>query len=373
MSLEFHGSKDHTLGVEVELQIVDRESRELVSLSPRILESFPECPWVKHELLQSTIEINTRICRDVQEVEDDLREKLSRVRQVAGELGADLIGAGTHPFSRWTDQKITEDSRYHRLVERVQWPARRLLIFGLHVHVGLPDGESAIRVINGLEPWLPHLLALTASSPFWEGEDTGLASCRTKIFESLPTAGLPYRHESWEDFERLLEALVRCQAVESLREIWWDVRPHARFGTVEVRICDTPPTLRETVAVAALIQALVAYLHREGESAGLSHVHNRIIRENKWRATRWSTFGSTIVDEEGRLEPIAESLEKLLERLEPTFRECGSAHELTRIRQMIIEGPSYARQRTVYRETGDLRAVVEWLVREAEEDRPCIP
>jgi carboxylate-amine ligase len=262
---------------------------------------------------------------------------------------------------------VTDKERYHRLLERMQWAARRLLIFGLHVHVGAPDGETAIQVVNHLEPWLPHLLALTASSPLWQGRDTGLASTRIKIFESLPTAGLPYRHHNWHEFEQLLEALIRAQTVESIRETWWDVRPHPHFGTVEVRICDMPPTLADSVAIAALIQALVVHLQREvAEGASVRLPHNRIVRENKWRATRWSTRGSTIVDEEGKLEPISESITKLLEKLRPVFTELGSEAEVARLEHLTHEGPSYARQRAVHEKAGDLKAVVDSLIREAE-------
>jgi len=367
MKLAFEGSPNPTIGVELELQIVDRKTRELVSLAPEIVSSFGDCVWLKPELLQSTIEINTKVCRDIQEVRVDLEEKVDKVRADVAQRGAALLSAGTHPFSTWASQKVTDKERYHRLLERMQWAARRLLIFGLHVHIGVPDGETAIQVVNHLEPWLPHLLALTASSPFWEGRDTGLASTRIKIFESLPTAGLPYRHRDWHEFEQLLKALIRAQTVESIREIWWDVRPHPHFGTVEVRICDMPPTLAESVAIAALIQALVVHLQREvAEGASVQLLHNRIVRENKWRATRWSTRGSTIVDEEGRLEPIAESITKLLEKLRPVFTELGSEAEIARIQQLTHEGPSYARQRVVHDETGDLKAVVDSLIREGE-------
>lgn len=373
MSLVYHGSKRPTLGVELEYQLVDRESGELVSMAPVLLAELPDEGWAKHELFQSTVEINTRICENVGEVREDLERKLAAVQKVAAPHGVALVCAGTHPFSRWQDQKVTDNARYHRLVERMQWPANQLLIFGLHVHVGVPDGETSIAVINHLEEWLPHLLALTASSPFWEGGDTGLASCRTKIFEHLPTAGLPYRHQSWREFEVLVDSLIRAKAIESPREIWWDVRPHARFGTVEVRVCDGTPTIGEAVAVTALVQALIVHLERQiaaGET--LPTLHNRIVRENKWRAARWSTRGSTIVDEEGRCEPIAESIEGLLGQLLPVFEELGSAGELPRIRTMLTCPPSYARQRAVFEETGDLRAVVRALIEECEQDQPLL-
>ena len=371
MALEYNGSPDPTIGVEIELQLIDRETHELAQVASKVLEQFPGSTWAKPELLQSTIEINTDVCSTIEQVRSDLEAKLDKVRAVCEPLGIALVGAGTHPFSRWDDQLITPDKRYHRLIQRVQWPARRLLIFGLHVHVGIPDGETAIAVTNHLEPWLPHLLALTASSPFWEGKDTGLASSRIKVFESLPTAGLPHRHGSWAEFEHLVDVMVKAQAIESMQEIWWDIRPHHRFGTVEVRVCDVVPTLCETVALTALIQGLIVYLQRQIKAGvELPLLHPRIVQENKWRAARYSTRGSTIVDEEGRVEPISETIERLVEDLEPIFQELGSFGELPRILQMVREGPSYARQRAIYKETGDFSKVVECLIRELEEDRP---
>lgn len=371
MKLEFNSSPASTIGVEVELQLVDRKTRELTSAAAEIIDSFGEVDWLKKELLQSTIEINTDVCADISEVETDLSARLDQVRNCADKLGFALLSAGTHPFSRWEEQLVSDDERYRRLVDKVQWPARRMLIFGLHVHVGVPDGESAIQITNHLEPWLPHLLALSASSPFWEGKDTGLASCRSKIFETLPTAGLPYRHENWEEFEQLVGALVRSEGIESIREIWWDVRPHPGFGTVEVRICDAMPTLGETLALAALVQALIVYLQeRIDEGPTTPILHPRIVTENKWRAARYSMEGSTIVDETGTQRPIAETMERLLVDLAPVFEKLGSQAQVPMLQRMIREPPSYARQRRVFEEAGGTEAVVDALILEGESGQP---
>lgn len=373
MALEFRGSQDHTLGVELEYQLVDRKSRNLVQRGPQLLAALQEDSWAKPELFQSTIEINTRVCRDVREVRQDLTEKVQRVQEVADRSGIALLCAGTHPFARWNDQKVTQNDRYYRLIERMQWTAEQLLIFGMHVHVGIPDGKTAIAVINHLEPWLPHLLAMTASSPFWEGVDTGLASVRSKIFEHLPTAGLPYRHGNWHEFETLVESLITAGAIESSREIWWDVRPHPGFGTIEVRVCDGTPTISEAVAISALVQALIVHLEREIRKGktGLD-LHNRVVRENKWRAARWSTRGATIINGSGQIEPIADSIKSLLVTLQPVFAELGSVQELPQLQRMITEKPSYARQRAIYRDSGDLVTVVDALVRECEQDKPVL-
>ena len=292
---------------------------------------------------------------------------------VADELGYLVACAGTHPFSKWGEQRITESERYHRLVDQCQWPARRLMIFGVHVHVGIVSGEKAIAISNGLTTYLPHLLALSASSPFFNAADTGLASCRTKIFESLPTAGLPYRLLNWAEFQRLMITLVNAKAIESIREIWWDVRPHPGFGTIEVRICDGLPTLDEVVAVTALIQALVVWLGDQYDEGMYLPLHRHwIVRENKWRAARWATDAEIIIDEDGNLERLDESLAALVEAVTPVARRLGSETELQRIGPMLSAGPSYRRQRRIYEETGDYGAVMKALVREFRENAPVL-
>ncbi|MEC9348744.1 MAG: glutamate--cysteine ligase [Planctomycetota bacterium] len=371
MEFEFNSSPEPTLGVEIELQLVDRETRALTSAAAELIDSSGEVSWLKEELLQSTIEINSDVCADIAEAEADLGAKLEQVRESARQRGLALISAGTHPFSRWEDQEVSQDVRYHRLVDKVQWPARRMLIFGLHVHVGVPDAESAIQIINHLEPWLPHLLALSASSPFWEGKDTGLASCRSKIFETLPTAGLPYRHENWKEFEQLVGALIRSEGIESIREVWWDVRPHPGFGTVEVRVCDAMPTMGENLAVAALVQALIVFLQgQNNEGVTLPILHPRIVTENKWRAARYSMEGTTIVDGDGAQRPIAETMERLLEDLAPVFDRLGSAAQVPLLQRMVRGPSSYARQRRVFEKTGDTSAVVDALILEGESGQP---
>jgi carboxylate-amine ligase len=239
------------------------------------------------------------------------------------------------------------------------------MIFGLHVHVGVESGEKAIAVFNALTTYLPHLLALSASSPFFDNLDTGLASCRVKIFESLPTAGLPYRLLNWAEFQRLMTTLVNSKTIESIREIWWDVRPHPDFGTVEVRMCDGMPTLDEVIAMTALIQSLVVWLGDQyDEGSYLPLQRYWIVRENKWRAARWSTEAELIVDDEGNLEPLSDAIERLVVQVTPVADRLGCVHELARVGAILEGGPSHVRQRQVYGETGDFRAVMESLVGE---------
>ena len=363
MRIRFNGSAGPSLGVEVELQIIDPETGNLVSGASSILEGTDDADHVKPELIQSTIELNTDVCTDVAAVRRDLSQRLRALFTLCDGLGYQLASTGTHPFSRWAEQRITDKERYHLLANRCQWPARRLMIFGLHVHVGIESGEKAIAIFNALTTYIPHLLALSASSPFFQGEETGLASCRVKIFEGLPTAGLPYRLLNWAEFQRLMITLVGAGAIESVREIWWDIRPHPEFGTVEVRICDGLPTLDDIIAMTALIQALVVWLGDQyDQGIYLPLQRYWIVRENKWRAARWALDADVIVDEEGRLEPLSESLHRLLESIEPVSKRLGSHGELAGIRDLMRTGPSCADQRRVYAETGDFTKVVGTLV-----------
>ncbi len=368
MKIIFNGSPGPTLGAELELQIIDPETKNLVSGAPRIIERSQDQMHVKPELIQSTVELNTDVCENVAEVRRELSERIRRLLAVCDELGYEVASAGTHPFAEWSEQQVTPKERYEMLMDRCQWPARRLMIFGLHVHVGVQSGEKAVAVFNSLSGYLPHLLALSASSPFFDTLDTGLASCRVKIFESLPTAGLPYRLLNWAEFQRLMLTLVNSKTIETIREIWWDVRPHPDFGTVEVRICDGLPTLDEVIAMTALIQSLVVWLgDKYDEGTYLPLQRYWIVRENKWRAARWSTEAEIIVDEDGRLEPLSESIERLVEQVTPVAQRLGCAKELAGVRTMLKNGPSYWRQRRLYEETGSFKTVMESLVGEFRE------
>ena len=365
MKITFNSSPGPTLGVELELQIIDPETKNLVSGAAEIIEGARDEQHVKPELIQSTIELNTDICVNVADVRRDLSVRIAKLLTVCDDLGYEVACAGTHPFASWSQQEVTPKERYQMLMDRCQWPARRLMIFGLHIHVGVENGEKAIAVFNSLSTYLPHLLALSASSPFFDGHDTGLASARVKIFESLPTAGLPYRLLNWAEFQRLMTTLVNSKTIETIREIWWDVRPHPDFGTVEVRICDGMPTVDEVLAMTALVQSLVVWLgdnYDEGTYMPLQRYW--IVRENKWRAARWSTDAEIIIDEDGRLDRLSDSIENLVERVEPVARRLGCTDELAGIKAILRQGPSYRRQRDLYRGDGDFRPVMESLVHE---------
>jgi carboxylate-amine ligase len=371
MAITFHSSERPTVGVELELQIIDPETGALVCGAPKLLAEYPGETWIKPELLESTIEINTGICETAAQVREDLGKKLDILHDLCERHGFAIAMAGTHPFSTWAEQSVTPDDRYRQLVDRVQWPARRLLIFGLHVHVGVSSGEKAIAIFNSLTSFLPHLLALSASSPYWMGEDTGMASARVKVFESLPTAGLPYRLINWAEFMRFMKTLIGAGAITSIREVWWDLRPHPGFGTVEIRVCDGLPTLSEVVSMAAFIQALVVWLGDQYDEGIYLPTHRHwIVRENKWRAARWSTDARIIVDENGGQRLLSEDIEELVTRLQPVARNLRCEEELLGIRNILRSGPSYTRQRRVFKQTGSLKDVVLSLHRELKDDTP---
>jgi len=365
MSIPFNKSDGPSLGVEVELQIIDLESRKLVPLAPQLIEAVNGNPHIKTELLQSTIELNTSVCEDVQGVQRDLEALKAIVEPVCESLGCGLISCGTHPFSSWTEQQTTDDPRYQQLIDRVQWPAQRLMIFGLHVHVGMDSGEKAVAVFDQLANYIPQFLALSASSPFWQGNDTGLASVRTKVFETLPTAGLPEQLINWGEFQTFMNTLIAAGAIESIREVWWDIRPHPGFGTVELRMCDGAPTMDELLAITALIHCTAVWLSEEYEEGHLPPLARHwILRENKWRAARWGLDAPIILNEEGKQEKNAKVIRRMVEDLSPLSRRLNCHAELLRVLDILHHGPSYLRQRALYEQAGNFESVVDALMQE---------
>jgi glutamate---cysteine ligase / carboxylate-amine ligase len=378
VQIPFHSSERSSLGVEWELQLVDPGTRELTAGAIEILaditpEGVAEHPKAKHELLQSTIEIITGICTTVAEAKADLAGTLAEVAEAADRHGLALMCAGSHPFTRWDSQQISPKDRYRQLVERMQWPARRLQIFGVHVHVGVQSPDKAIPIVNALTMYLPHFLALSASSPFWSGCDTGLASARTKVFEAMPTGGLPHQLADWAEFEEYMGTLIRAGAIESVREVWWDVRPHPDFGTVELRVCDGLPTLDEIGAVAALAQCLVEQFDTQLDRGyTLPTPVEWVLRENKWRATRYGLDAGIVVDETGTVRPVREAIAELVEELAPVAKRLGCEAELADVTRVLTVGASYQRQRAVAAaHDGDLRAVVDGLLTELRDGLPA--
>ncbi len=377
MHIQFNASERSSLGVEVELEIVDRQNRELASAATAILAELGaghpggDHPKAKHELFECTIEIITGICATVAEARDDLGGTLKEVAAATERRGLALLCSGTHPFSDWHDQEVSPDPRYARLVDEMQWLARRMQIFGVHFHVGVRSAEKSIAIANALTAYIPHFLALSASSPYWHGRDTGLASSRSKVFENLPTAGLPYRLGDWGEFEQFMGTLVNAKAITSIREVWWDIRPHPDFGTVELRICDGIPTLREVAGLAALAQSLVEWLDTLFDRGYKLPVPREwTMRVNKWRAARYGVDADIIGDDLGTRVPVARAIRDLVEELSPVASRLGCLDELRSNLDVIEGGPSYLRQRRVVEAGGTPLDVVDALIRELETDKP---
>jgi carboxylate-amine ligase len=369
--IPFTPSTRASLGVEWELELVDIDTRQLRSGATEILtairpEGAGEHPKAKHELLESTVEVITGVCTTVAEARADLADTVSVVAAEAARHNLGLMCSGTHPITDWATQEISPDARYHRLIEEMQWLARRLQIFGVHVHVGVRDVAKAIPIVNALTQYIPHFLALSASSPYWVGADTGLASARSKVFENLPTAGLPYQLSGWDQFEAYMETLIATRTIQSIREVWWDIRPHPRYGTVELRICDGLPTLEEISTVAALSQCLVERFDRELDSGYILPVpRGWVVKENKWRAARHGLDAEIIVDDKGTVAPVRRALIDLAEDLMPTARRLDCEKELAGVERILAAGASYQRQREVAaKHDGDLTAVVDSLLAE---------
>ena len=376
MDILFNASAGSSLGVEVELQIVDLASRDLKSGASEILRRLEKergepHPKAKNELMESNIELITGICSTVAEARADLEATLAEVAPVAEGLGLGLLCAGTHPFADWAAQDITPNERYERLVDEMQWTARRLAIFGIHTHVGVRSAEKAIAIANALTGYIPHFLALSASSPWFGGRDTGLASSRCKVFEGLPTAGLPQLMDDWGEFSDLMTTLIEAKAISSIREIWWDIRPHPNFGTVELRICDGMPTMTEIATVAALAHCLVEWMDSLIDRGyKLPFPKTWIVGQNKWRAARHGIDAELITDERGALAPLRGAIAELVEELTPTACRLGCESELLHALRILDHGPSYLRQRRWVAAGGTLVDVVDGLIEELRSDQP---
>lgn len=354
MTIEFRHNPNPTIGVELELFIVDRSSSKLVACANEILaeigQGHPcgEHPKAKTELFQSTLEVITGICNNAKEAHEDLLGTIRELEPLLEKRNLAFYGGGTHPSALVAEQVVTPNERYESFVEAIQWPTRRLLICGMHCHVGVPDGDIAIQVVNELRSYLPFFLALSASSSHFEGEETGLASIRSKLFEAMPRAGLPPMVEQWSDFELFMETMKQAACITSIREVWWDVRPHPDFGTVEVRMCDATPTAKEACALGALIQALVAMILERIENHEIEPMPREwIIEENRWLATRHGLEASLIVETNGSAQrvPCRELLSDLLEELKPYAKRLGSADELGYIDEILELGNGAERYR----------------------------
>lgn len=362
MSLfKFVQNERPSLGVEIELNLVDAQSMALRSAIGDVIASLPREleGSVKPELLQCYLEINTGVCPDVGAVSRDLSARIAAVRQASARHGLKLYWGATHPFSRWQDQQVTPNERYLGLIDLLQETARRLVTFGLHVHVGVDSGDKAIMICDRIMQHLPILLALSANSPFWQGRNTGLHSQRIKVMETLPTAGLPPLMRNWSEYTWLLNHMVQTGFIKTIREIWWDVRPHHNFGTVEVRICDMPPSLRHVLGLTALVQCLIHDLSQEIDRGTYQYdCHPFMIRQNKWRACRYGMEARLVDPTTFQSIPARAVVHGLVDRLADRGEELGCARYLRDLHDLAEEPTGAARQLKVFEDTGDLAEVV---------------
>jgi len=366
--LHFNSNDSPTLGIELELGLVDGETMDLANTISQVLEMLPDgCgKHYKPELMQCCLEINTDVCSTVGEAETDLREKLASVEAVTDQLGLRLWWGASHPFARWSEQTVTPNERYFGLVNLLQEMARRLVTFGLHVHVGVDSGDKAVMICDRIMQHLPTLLAISCSSPFWEQRNTGLASYRSKIMEGLPTAGLPTLMRNWSEYVWLVNHMVDTGFINTIREIWWDVRPHHNFGTVEVRVCDMPGNLTDALALAALTQCLVKALSDQIDQGAYQHdCHPMMVRQNKWRACRFGTRAHLVNSYTYEVQSTPKVVAGLVEVLGDMAAELDCADYLQHTLTMA-EGPSCAdRQRQLLDDTGDAAEVVRILTAES--------
>ena len=366
-------SKQFTLGIEEEFQIVDPQTRELRSHVCEILEEGKTLlgEQVKPEMIQSMIEVGTGICKDIHEARADITNLRSILSGLVRKQGLEIVAAGTHPFSHWQDQKIFENARYELIVEENQIIARSLLTFGLHVHVGIADPDRAIHIMNAVRYMLPHMLALSTSSPFWVGKHTGLKSYRSEVFTRMPRTGIPDHFESDSAFQRYVQMLIGTGCIDDAKKIYWDVRPHPFFPTLEFRICDIPTRVDDTIALAAVFQALVAKFNQLLDRNLTFRLHHKmLIEENKWRAVRYGLDGKMIDFGKGKEIPIRDLIRELLEFVDDVVDELGSRKEIEHIHTILERGTSADEQLRVWRETGDVKSVVDHLIDMTMENVP---
>jgi carboxylate-amine ligase len=380
--LPFAPSERSTVGIEWELALVDADSRELRQAAPAIVAELAAQgphPHIHQEFMQNTVELVSGVSHTVGQAGLDLAASVARLRPITDSMRVDLIGAGTHPFSPWYAQKITEKQRYWDVVERAQMTARQVMIFGVHTHVGVETRAKVMPLLNAMLVYQPHLLALSASSPYWRNISTGYASMRSIIFQQLPTSGIPYQFENWAQLEHYVSDLRRTDTVGAFDEIRWDIRPSLQYGTIETRVCDSVSNITELLAINALTHCLVEYLSTLiDDGAPLPKLSPWFVAENKWRAARYGLDAEVILADGGAQMPIRESIGQLVEKLLPTAKRLGCAAELAFVPEIIRLGASYERQRRVHATAlaagatvpEAFEAVVAHLAAEMKADRP---
>jgi len=365
--------ESYTLGIEEEFQIVDPQTRELRSHVSAILEEGRRIlgEQVKPEMIQSQVEGGTGICRNIAEARADITNLRSVISMLARNNGLRIVAASTHPISHWSDQRIFDDAHYTLLIEELQMVARSLLIFGLHVHVGVADRDRQVHIMNAARYFLPHVLALSTSSPFWLGVNTGLKSYRSEVFKKFPRTDIPDHFDSYASFQRYVELLLKTNSISNPKKIWWDVRMHPNFPTLEFRVCDIPTRVDDTIALAALFQAIVCRLDRLIErNLGFRLYRRMLIQENKWRAVRYGLDGKMIDFGKQKEVPTRDLIRELLDFVDDVLDPLGSRKEVEHIHTILERGTSADEQLQVFQETGDLKSVVDRLMERTVENVP---
>jgi len=359
-----------SLGIEEEYQTIDPVTRDLRSHIETEMLAVGKMRLqerVKAEMHTSVVEVGTRVCRNIDEAREDIYELRREMIRLAHEHGLKLVAGATHPFADWRTQQIYPDPRYHQVVKDLQLVARANLIFGLHVHVGIEDREAAIRIMNEARYFVPHILALSTNSPFWLGMETGLKSYRCKVFDKFPRTNLPDYFASYGEFEEFVKLLVHTGCIDNGKKIWWDIRPHPFFETLEFRMCDMPMRVDETIAIAALIQATVAKLYQlHSKNQGFRLYRRELLMENKWRALRYGIDGHLIDFGKQKQIPFRDLMHEFLDIIADVVEELGSREEIAYIRTMLEQGTGADRQLKVFHETGDLKEVVKYIIEETE-------
>ncbi len=359
-----------SIGIEEEYQTIDPVTRNLRShIQAEIVQKGKTllAERVKPEMHQSVVEIGTGVCKNIKEADDEVRSIRRQIVTLTKQNGLRLAAGGTHPFAQWREQEIYPDERYHTIVEDMKMVARANLIFGLHVHIGVEDRETAIHIMNGARYFLPHLLALSTNSPFWLGMDSGLRSYRCKVFDKFPRTNIPDLFSSWSEFENYVDLLIKTNCIDNAKKIWWDIRPHPHFPTLEFRVCDMPMRVDESIAIAATCQAIIAKLYRLHErNLTFRHYNRALIMENKWRAARYGLDGKLIDFGKQKEVPERDLIAELIEFVSDVVDELGSTEEVGYLHTILADGTGADRQLKVFAETGDLTKVVDYMIEETE-------
>ena len=358
--IEFKASSNPTIGVEIELQLIEDSTLDLNNIAPKVLVAIDKkfSNRIKYELFESMIEINTDICSTVKEVELDIKQTLHHLEEILKSYNANFNCTSLHPFSRGKNQVVSNNSRYKRIMKDLQIVGRRFITQGLHVHIGVDDCEKVIKINNALRIYLPLLLALSASSPFFEGEDTGLYSYRTKIFESLPLAGMPDYLIDWNHFVKLTTNLEKAGIIQSVKDLWWEVRPHPGFGTVEIRTCDIPVTLEKILALVAMIQALVITIQNKQNTP---NIHIQILESNKWQAVRYGLEGRFIDPITFEQLTMKQAIENLCKLIEPTIIALDLTKYIKIVEDILVHGTGATIQRQLFQSSGNFEHMIRCL------------